>query len=265
MVPIDYYGIRRLSPYLGIIQVVDAGRVRAFSTDGTRWQVRRVSSDETPGTSPEISAEAMRAAIDRRPPMPFPQRDRFELWLLDRSDHQPLALLKSAYWRDEVEQPVPASQCRFIAGEGDFRTRHPCAHPRQRLEGLVNGAARPRPRAQWFQRTADGGGIGRHGTHLDPALEKRVLGAEAFPGLIVREAWATPQETALVEDFHRWFAAFLLTHQCLSPPHRARLEAWVKERPDRLLDTYPLIPEVHDARNLRTALVAARLLRGCTG
>jgi len=130
---VSYFALRRLSPFHGTIQVVEAGEGRAFSLDGIRWTVQLLSQQAlrqpvwgnigpasaerryfnfaswsskggmvrrpvNPSLGDQSSHPALGAllvALDTMPPIPFPLADTLELWLLHREDAMPLALLRS--------------------------------------------------------------------------------------------------------------------------------------------------------------------------
>lgn len=123
------YAVRRLNPFMGVVEVVEIGGARALSIDGSRWQIeveaerpehtwgrdaanpgvrqffRFGSWHPTLGLSrvpinPILDIGAMLAASERiiatlqtvQAQLPFAFADRFERWMLD-SDGRPLALL----------------------------------------------------------------------------------------------------------------------------------------------------------------------------
>ncbi len=152
----DYYSVRRLSPFLGTLQVVALEQARAISTNGLDWRLeaRRVVSRKTWGElCPEVSASryipyAMWSGTEglRRlpvPPMtpvddlrrgaeqalaalqaglgnlPFPAGDHLEFWLLDGEQALPLALLASA--RPEARREPPPGRPEWLpARTGDL-------------------------------------------------------------------------------------------------------------------------------------------------
>ena len=284
--PRHYYGIRRFSPYQGVVQVVDVGHARAYSTDGRHWQVRiqqepggaRWSGVWTAGVPAESAAvrttpaEDLMDALQHRPPHPFPLEDRFELWLLHKQTRLPLALLKTRRAREDVgpvEDPVWRP---FLLHDNSFvssvlqeqaaeRPAGAGARHRDVLERQVNQAARPQPMAQWFERRSDGGGTGLEGLRVEGELLGRRLPREAFPELLVDEVDPPGIEARLVRDYHDWNAALLLAHQHLPRVTRARLERAACRRPGRLLESYAMIPEVLDRDALDVALVSAKLIR----
>ncbi len=279
-----YYSLRRLSPFQGMLQVVDVGDAMAYSSDGRRWQVRcrnHFGHFRTIGVWSESvrdlldrcrDAAELDAALRTRPSVPFPQADPFELWLLDKESAQPLALLSSrqraaglGFPNDLGWRAFPVADNRFVAPslaatdaarpEGS----HPLPHGNA-LERQVNGAARPIAAAQWFQRHLDGSGTGLQGVRLPDGLVGRRLAASEFPELLVTEEWEGLAEQCLVQDYHEWHAAGLLGLQHLSPSTRRRLESAACRQPEMLPAAYPLIPVILNAEAMQVALVAARLL-----
>ncbi|HQU16111.1 MAG: hypothetical protein B7Z66_08845 [Chromatiales bacterium 21-64-14] len=275
---VDYYAIRRMNPYLGVLQVVDTGEARAYSSNGRRWQVRNVegtgwreAAGAEDGDDAGLSAhsdapEDIMAALERRPPIPFRFGDRYELWLLHRETLAPLALLQSRRWRYEVEPVRDPTWRPFMLGDAGFPAPaigsvSNSARHRGLLERQVNLAARPRPVAQWFERHTDGSGTGLSGLRVGEERVGRRIAAPDFPELLVDERWETELQGQLVAEYHHWNAPLLLTHQNLARATRVRLEEAARRSPRRLLDIWPLIPEVLDSDAMRVALVAARLMR----
>lgn len=277
----QYYSQRQLCPYRGMLHVIDVGHALAYTLDGEQWRARLRSReglwpvggwlDAALVFSPADSA-ALMEAVDRRPPLPFPQADRVELWLLNKTTGRPLALLQTRRTASAADPPADAVWWPFLLGDMDFQAECLRAHDRARpsrawpvahrdvLARQVNAAARPYPRAQWFVRTRDGGGRGLDGLRLPAAFCGRTLGKEAFPELLVDEDWSGPTERALVREYHDWHAAALLTHLDLKRATRERLEAAACRRPEKLLEVFRLIPEFVDRTRLEIALVKARLM-----
>ncbi len=280
-----YYAIRRFMPYQGVIQVVDTGLGQAYSTDGERWKMRLAPAlnvhwrhpyaprDLPP--QPPTEQEAYRelaAAVDARPPLPFPLEDRVELWLLAKDTLKPLALVKTRRRLEEIDMPTDPGWMPCLRSEQGFRSpaleaeqarAHPQAqHPRARdvLERQVNRAARPYPVLQWFERQPDGRGIGHQGLRVDKGLLGRELAAEDFPELLVAEEWPDALEAALVRDYHRWLAPALLAHGGLSAERRRWLEQAAFEQPEQVARHHHMYPEVLDEEGLQVALVSARLM-----
>ena len=282
----QYYSIRRFCPYQGVIQVVDVGHARAYSTDGRHWQVRvqnaagrlrwhATDCDAGDLASRETNADQLMQALNERPPIPFPLADRFELWLLHHESRLPLAIFKSRVSREEAEldritnptwQPFLMSSTGFHSpaleatrSNADARARHPRAQ--DVLERQVNLAGRPLPVLQWFERLDDGSGLGHGGMRVEDEMRGRHLPAEAFPELLVDPEWQQELERALVREYHEWNAPFLLAHQHLSEATRRWLEQAARQRPEPLLDNYPMYPRVLDAEAMQVTLVSAKLIK----
>ena len=147
------YAIRRLNPFLGVIEIVETRNARALSIDGVSWQLQVLAErpEHTWGSlnqrtsvkqffrfgswhpnegmsgvpvNPVLDVGAMLEAAesltDALPgelgKLPFPLADRHELWLLDR-ERQPLALLASTTKKRFIEEIEPqAWQATLPAG-----------------------------------------------------------------------------------------------------------------------------------------------------
>lgn len=279
-----YYGVRRLGPYLGVIQVIDVGDACAYSTNGHAWRIRQQTSsgrfrwgatlvsDENLNEVRIVNADNLLAALRNRPPVPFPMRDRYELWLINNASRKPLALLKTCYLASDISdvkdphwQPFQAADTGFVsqtlntvqaAKKGSASiTPHSGL-----LERQVNMASRPNPIAQWIERQDDGSGIGMTGLRVADIDIGRQFNAEDFPELLISEDWQDAAEQGLVNDYHHWQAAWLLAHQNLTATTRARLERAACKRPQSLLSAYTLIPQIIDQAAIEVALVSARLM-----
>lgn len=280
---IPYYGVRRLGPYLGVIQVIDVGDACAYSTNGHAWRIRQQTtsgrfrwgatlvSDENLNEVRIVNADNLLDALRNRPPVPFPIRDRFELWLLNSTSRKPLALLKTCYLKSDISavkdphwRPFQMADTGFISSTLEqlrSTTRFGSVIPHSdQLERQINMASRPKPVAQWIERLADGSGTGMAGLRVDNSAVGRHFAAEEFPELLVSDDWDDEAEQGLVNDYHHWQAAWLLAHQNLTRQTRAQLEQAACQRPQSLLSAYTLIPEIIDQAAIKIALVSARLM-----
>lgn len=283
-----YYSLRRLNPYQGTVQVVEAPGFRAMSPDGLTWQVQilnrvapgapgrtRFSSygvwradgsgdfEETGQTRPFLSV--MRA----HPRLPFPLADRMELWLLDARDRRPLALLAATFpdstlprtvetrWRATLTAETGFESSGFAVQQAVGATPDSGAPHGEVLTKLVREAAGPTPCAQWFRRAGDGSATGHGGDQLPPELEGRRLPREHFPDLLVREDWPDDTRADLVRDYHVWHAPSLLTHDYLAPATRLRLEAGACRQAEKLYRLRYVLPEAIDPDRLKVAMVEA--------
>lgn len=272
-----YYALRRFCPYQGMIQVVDVGNARAYSTDGRHWTVRLQSPNAraTGVTDNSLaSADDLMKSLNDRPPLPFPQQDQVELWLLEKHSLLPLALVKTRRSVEDIDEVKDPSWRPFLTTSSGFQCaaltasvqkRRPAIQhaPRAQdvLERQVNLAARPLPVLQWFLRLPDGSGIGHGGMRVDERLAGRHLPREAFPELLVADTWDDATTGALVHDYHAWHAPMLLAHQNLSHTTRRWLEAAAYRHPAKLLDNYAMYPEVLDKDAMQVALVSAKLIQ----
>jgi hypothetical protein len=279
-----YYGVRRLGPYLGVIQVIDVGDACAYSTNGHSWRIRQQTasgslrwgvtqiSDGSLDDVRIVNADNLVEALKKLPAVPFPIRDRFELWLLNNKTRKPLALLRTCYKALDMERVNDPHWRPFLMTDTEFvsptlakvekeKTRRgwPIPH-RDQLESQVNVASRPMPAAQWFERRRDGSGTGKQGLRISEEEIGRTLEFEDFPELLISENWENDTKSGLVADYHDWYAASLLVHQNLSRTTRERLEQAACRRPQALLASYPLVPEIIDQEAIEVALVSARLM-----
>lgn len=281
-----YYALRRLNPYRGVVQFVDLGDADARSLDGITWHLR---ADDGQGWVRPVGVwvegvglkagvghrhPELLAALEQRPPLPFPLADSVELWLLDKEAGQPLALLgaeppeRHRHGLAELEWiPFAQNYRGFRAPSLSERGGDSPNAPRHRdyLERQVNARARPHAAAQWFRRLPDGGGEGMTGYRLNKGWQDRTLARSAFPELLVSEHWNSRLEKSVIEDYHAWLSPFLLCWPDLSDATRARLEAAASSRSRWLAQVYRLLPKVLDLAGLNAALVAARLEQASGG
>ncbi len=305
---VQCYAVRRLNPFLGVIEVLEIEGARALSNDGVSWQIQVLTErpEHTWGSlnqhqavqqyfrfgawsrqdgltrvtvNPLLDVGAMLAATERLLPLiesnldqlPFPLRDRFELWLLDR-EQRPLALLGSTVEERLVDQvqgetwhaSPPAGrpfESNTLLGLGmpaaDLRHRRRHAED---LERRVSEQARSPADRQWFHRGGDGRGLGL--AHQAPAeLADRLLPAESFPRLFVRTDWTDATTTAVARDYLDWCAPRLLTLPTLTEPERDHLERAAQRQAELVDRQHRLYPAILNRELVDAARVEARLRR----
>ena len=282
-----YYALRRVNPYRGVVQMVEAGDATAHSFDGLTWHLR---ADDGYGwvrpTGIWVEGEGLKAghaanlgdilpALESRPALPFPIFDTQELWLLDKETGLPLALLATERAEVKRNERPQAEWFPFVLSFTGFQSAtlatrdqaQPAAATRHRdvLARQVNHAARPYPAAQWFQRDPAGEGVGLGGLRIPPEWQQRRLPAAGFPELLVRESWNTRLEKSVIDDYHAWLAPILLLWPRLSQATRARLERLACDKPQWLARVHRLLPAVVDLPQVQAALVAARLEQAAAG
>ena len=283
----SYYALRRVNPYRGVVNYVDIGEATAHTFDGVLWHLRADDGygwvrpvgvwEEGVGLKlgqPSRLGDII-AALENRPALPFPIFDTFEQWLLDRESGLPLALLATRRGGIEGVEKGDADWYPFtltytgfhstILAQRDAITRNAGDAHRDFLARLVNQAARPHARTQWFQRDQDGVGKGMTGLRLPYEWRGRELGAANFPELLVRETWNSRLEQSVISDYHRWLAPLLLLWPRLSHSTRSRLELEACEKPQWLARVYRLLPTQLNPAQINAGLVAARLELARTG
>ena len=280
-----YYGRRRISPFLGVVQVIELEEARAISVDGRRWQLQLLSL-EALGTQVwgNIGPREVRRrwfiygncesadAIERipvnplvgdpsrhpalpgllealvcRPELPFTLEDDYEAWLCDAAG-MPLALIDTALPDED----------RSLAGGGDWRSlprmaegfhsvsSYPAEH------GLIPGQA-----LEQLVNRAGMSGRPRWFTRIPEARAD----AGALPELPWRTNWPVAAQQALFDDYTAFLAPYLLTLPYLTTELRDRLEKFAIGQYAVLDAIYPLIPSVVDRERMEVARVKARLAR----
>jgi hypothetical protein len=296
-----YYTRRRLSPFLGTLQIVQVDDARAYSTDGVSWELRlrseqpisaRVWGNIGPRaqarrwfrvgrwsprdglkrvpTNPDLgdptahpALDPLQRALEAMPPRPFPQRDTLELWLLDRVTGDPFALLASCH----PEEPVPDQVALDwqATARTDIQFPAPCLQglAEQRPAGvLLNEFVRQRRSgAQWFRRTPDGAGTGLVPVKAPKGLAGRQLSACRFPVLPLTRDWRNEMACALVSDYLSWLAPMLLTLAGLPEETRGPLERAAAKQALLLDRLFQVIPEFVDRKRIQVALVEAAIRR----
>jgi len=101
---------------MGVIQVIDVGDACAYSTNGHSWRIRQQTasgrfrwgiaqiSNSNMDDVRMVNADNLVEALRNLPPVPFPVRDRYELWLLHNRTRKPLALLRTRYQAEDMER-----------------------------------------------------------------------------------------------------------------------------------------------------------------
>lgn len=276
-----YYALRRVNPYRGVVQHVEAGEALATSHDGLTWHLR---ADDGYGWVRPVGVweegaglrmgqakglEDILAALETRPALPFPIFDIHELWLLDRESGLPLALLATDRGMTQGNEKTEMEWYPFVLSYTGFRSpslaerdavaRNASDAHRDFLARTVNQAARPNPMTQWFKRGQDGVGQGEPGRRLPYEWRGREVAAGDFPELLVREHWNNRLEQSVISDYHHWMAPLLLLWPRLGTETRRKLEIQACENPRWLAKVHRLLPTRLDPERIQAALVAARM------
>lgn len=152
------YSVRRLNPFLGVVQIVETGDSRAISPDGVDWEIQilaerpqdtwgaparvkqqrqflrfgvwsRVEGLSRVPANPLLDLTTMFREANRlidillaeSARIPFPSSDRFELWLLDDEDLMPLALLAST---TRIDTTAAFAVRRWVCTDNDVPSVH---------------------------------------------------------------------------------------------------------------------------------------------
>jgi hypothetical protein len=284
-VAMNCYAKRLHNPFNGAVQVVATAQIRALSYNGRDWEFQ--FQCQTPRgiqyarigiwsasrgfrpypLDPSIDRAALEVAYPpivatlETTPVPLPQDDHYEFWLMDDTDHDPLALLASCRLPSEMPQArihpiwkaVSASQLDLCnTPEEERRGAPPLSY---RLEQNVKDRAGQNPQAKWFLRTADGAG-----QLLNAANEAvETFAAARFPPFLLRETWRKPAEQALCERYLQRLAPRLLGLAQLSLADRERLEQMASAYAPEVAQYFHLYPAVANQQHMTALRVEARL------
>jgi len=294
---LECYAQRLLNPFRGVVHTIRYQSAEAVTTDGIEWDIYVANDALLEGLGPagrraQISdiryghwsaekglkrgplfpsedfkrLENMGAVVYENllrihRDVPFPLRDPFELWLLDRHS-QPLALLHSVRTDIETDTQPPLDWRAGMAARERFQSTaipHMSEPAGVYLSAYVNSLSDGI--AQWFRRSDDGAGLGLHTLKGDDPLRGRVLEANAFPPLFIATAGMDAPHTQLVRDYHAWQAPWMLLLPHLDPATRAILEAYACQQAALVEKNCRLYPAVIDQQALLAARVEAALVR----
>lgn len=281
------YAIRRVNPFLGVLQVIENAGGRAISANGVVWDIE-VRTEHVGGwgslnrnnrqaayyryglwsledglvsrpLAPHLDSDPLtrqcNALIDciceRLPQLPFKLEDSQELWLFDSDDRLPLALLASVTAESKRPSPEPKywSSCIGAIGVPSQR-RFPAA---SELEEQVKQRAGFNIHKHWVIRQDDNSGIiETSGTRID---------AEALPAFLVTEDWPEAEQSTRVRKYLEWISPSLLTLQRLSENERVQMEKSLSIQAISVEHHRHLYPEIIDEKHLTAARVQCRLLK----
>lgn len=207
-----------------------------------------------------MGAVVYEALLDLQDQLPFPFRDRHELWLLDHSD-APLCLLHSAVTADEATLPGPDAWEVGQAARDGFTSPAlaECAPQRPDQSAgayLMDFVNRRGAGTAWFRREADGGGSRLDGTGAPLAR----LAPADFPPLLLATHGFDTAHRRLAEHFFAWQAPCLLLLADLDVDSRRRLEPLARRQAAQVAGHYRLYPSIVDPAQIQAARVEARLL-----
>jgi hypothetical protein len=281
------YAKRRVNPFRGVMQIIESEEGRALSCNGVVWEILvratrgsnpdNLDREQDKKTYYRFGMWSMDYGLMKRSDspvddqdyfdlssksdvlvgylqeyhdqLPFPLEDNLELWLFDKDDHRPLALLSSVLPDASLPSPGPKvwSASKGPAGTASQR-RYPHA---EELEAQVKQRAGNRMYTHWLRRLTGGEGV-FEGT--DDSIP-----AEQFPVLLLDENWTDECEQRCVRDYIRWVSPSLLTLQHLDRATRERVENNLNVQAISIEHHWRLYPEVIDQKLLKAARVQSRI------
>jgi hypothetical protein len=297
---VQCYAQRLLNPFRGVVHTIQYASAEAVTSDGVHWDIY-VSNDALAhdlGDARHVQTSDIRygkwsadKGLKRGPinpsedfrrleemgavvyghllkvhgQVPFPLRDRYELWLLDAGG-LPLALLHSAVSEQALDLDLPTDWRAGYAACERFSSPAlpgPYGTPNagEYLTRYINARAGTPAAAQWFSREPDGSGVGLAGIGPARGRAGRTLQAPEFPAFFLSERGHDELHRHLIDDYHAWLAPCLLLLGGLAPAVRSRLERQARRQALEMSRHHRLYPEIVDAAGLKAALVEAMLLR----
>jgi hypothetical protein len=281
------YAIRRVNPFRGVMQVIEAEEGRALSCNGVVWEIlvcaRQTNAQERPGRENQrkryyrfgmwsmddgLLKRANSPAEDQdyfdlatkcealveyvrahHQRLPFKLEDNRELWLFDSDNQSPLVLLASLRpgASSPTSEPVGWSCCIGANGSASQR-RFPQA---QDLEMQVGQRAGFDMNKYWIKRLAGGDGV--------VEATGDVISANQFPVLLLQEDWAKDEEQRRARDYIKWISPSLLTLQHLDTGTRTRIENNLNVQAISIEHHWHLYPEIIDQKLLKAARVQSRI------
>jgi len=277
------YALRRLNPFLGVVQIVETPKVRASTSNGLVWHIELQdgggswgSLNAMPGEqgwylhglwsereglveAPVGAARGSRRArdysmrlIERIAGMalPFDLVDRRELWLLDADQGLPLALLDAT--RPAGRPPVQGVSRRWVGCFGSDGVAGQRRFPAiAELERQVRERAGFNLRRLWVEWDE-----GRRAVHT---ADGEALPVDSFPPLGLREDWPTPVQRQRAADYFRWTAPSLLTLPWLDDRRRCWLEDSLHHQACSIEYHWRLYPRVLQPERITAARVQTRM------
>lgn len=281
------YAIRRVNPFLGVLQVIETIDGRAISTNGVVWDIEVIAEcghirncfeqDNkqvafyryglwsledglvSRPLSPHLEADplthqcnniidSIKQSLNN---LPFKLIDHEELWLFDKENKKPLVLLDSAISKAGRTTPDAKYWSSCLGAEGvPSQRKFPQA---KQLEEQLAAAASFNIKTHWIKRQLDGSGIIEN---TDIQFDRN-----DFPVYLIIEDWHDAEQSKRAKDFIAWISPSLLTLQHLSDQARERLEDSLYIQAQSIEHHWHLYPRVLDEKKLNAARVQCQLQR----
>ena len=281
------YALRRLNPFLGVLQVVETPSGRASSSNGLVWDIQILTQapadwgslgaanrgnawyryglwserdglvyrplaahckDRQLRRDSEHLIEQILRNLDR---LPYALADRRELWLLDAEQQKPLALLHAMPPDAIPPRPEPRYWTGCLGQQGVAGQRR--FPDTAELESQV--------------KTRAGFNINRTWVTWNPERTSLVAGDsslmqnDGFPAFGIREDWPDREEQQRVQRYIDWAAPAFLTLPYLDDAQRTRLESSLSDQAVSIEYHWRLYPKILD----KNKLIAARIKAGLQG
>jgi hypothetical protein len=278
------YALRRLNPFLGVIQVVQTPSGRATSSNGVVWDIQILtqapadwgslgagnrgnawyryglwserdglahrpvaaqSNDSQLRRDSEHLIDQVRRNLDR---LPYALADRRELWLLDAEQQKPLALLHAMLPDAKPPRPEPRYWTACLGQQGVAGQR--------RFPGTVELESQVKTRAgfninrAWVTWNTERTSI--------VAGDNTLVEDDGFSAFGIREDWPDAEDQQRVQRYIDWAAPALLTLPYLNDAQRKRLESSLSDQAVSIEYHWRLYPKVLD----KDKLIAARVKAG---
>lgn len=287
---ISCYAIRRVNPFLGVLQVIESQNGRAISSDGVVWNlaicceishsVKADAADDNAkqyhyGNWSELDGLVSRTlnAVDKTDRLsilcdtlihcvqerihllPFQLIDTHELWLFLKDEPLPIALLASK--TNDAIKPSPEPEYWVSHPDAESlpgQARFPAA---KALEDLMLNTYRLNTRKYWVVRSENNNGY-VEGLDVE-------LGADKFPVYMLFEEWENEKQRNMVSDYIQWISPALLTLQHLDWKQRQRLEKNLHTQAISVEQFWRLYPDIIDKKLIKAARVQSQIQKSQSG
>ncbi len=303
--PVTCYSQRILNPFRGVMNIISTGGADAVTIDGKNWVLYIHDDFDCPMDDPEeffeidmpdirfgewnreqglkrspliasyhyeaiqsIGHTLLQAVEKHADRIPFAFQDNYELWLLDKTTLEPLALLDSVCCEQALYSPDTLTWDAGYRARRQFNCNvevpgEKAASPAELLNRIINRRAGNNPRAQWFHRDGENNGTGLYGFNIDHALHGRQLSPRLFPKMLLQRQWDRQEESSLVTAFINWLSPYLLLLDYLRDPQREALENIARRRALLVDKMHALYPRIVDQQSINAARVEAMLRKSC--
>ncbi len=300
---ISCYSQRILNPFRGVMNIISIGGADAVTIDGYHWTLYIHDTFDCPTDDPEEFFEIdmpdirfgdwdKKSGLKRSPLIdsyhyneiqaighvlldaverhagqcPFAFEDKYELWLLDEKNQEPLALLNSVCKQTEISIPESLNWEAGLRCKQEFLKEFSLTNKQLNSTGdllnqLINQRAGKHPSAQWFYRDRFDYGKGLGGINLNNNLADRELSARLFPKMLIQQQWKNPSDATLINAFIDWLSPYLLVLDFLRDAQREMLEQSARQYALLVDKMYPLYPKVINQQAINSARVEAMMRR----